>query len=79
MPPRPAPRVPTPSLFEGRTAVQPDEKLKLELAPDELSMRAMDMIAPIGRGQRGLIVAPPRTGKTMLLQKIAKSVLANHP
>jgi transcription termination factor Rho len=42
-------------------------------------MRALDMIAPIGRGQRGLIVAPPRTGKTMLLQKIAKSVLANHP
>ena len=79
MSPRPAPRAPTPSLFEGLTAVQPYEKLKLELAPDELSMRAMDMIAPIGRGQRGLIVAPPRTGKTMLLQKIAKSVLANHP
>src|SRR6185295_10749290 len=52
---------------------------KLELTRDELSMRALDMIAPIGRGQRGLIVAPPRTGKTMLLQKIAKSVLANHP
>ena len=78
MPPRPAAR-PTPSIFEGLTAVQPYEKLKLELTRDELSMRAMDMIAPIGRGQRGLIVASPRTGKTMLLQKIAKSVLANHP
>ena len=79
MPPRPAPRPAPPSLFEGLTAVQPYEKLKLELGPDELSMRALDMIAPIGRGQRGLIVAPPRTGKTILLQKIAKSVLANHP
>jgi transcription termination factor Rho len=79
MPPRPAPRTPTPSLFEGLTAVQPYEKLKLETTPDELSMRALDMIAPIGRGQRGLIVAPPRTGKTILLQKIAKAVLANHP
>src|SRR5262245_17093354 len=79
MPPRPAPRAPTPSLFEGLTAVQPYEKLKLELSPDELSMRAMDLITPIGKGQRGLIVAPPRTGKTMLLQGIAKAVLANHP
>jgi transcription termination factor Rho len=79
MPPRSVPRPPTPSLFEGLTAVQPYEKLKLETAPDELSMRALDMIAPIGRGQRGLIVAPPRTGKTILLQKIAKAVLANHP
>jgi transcription termination factor Rho len=78
MPPRP-PRAPTPSIFEGLTAVHSYEKFKLELTRDELSMRALDMIAPIGRGQRGLIVAPPRTGKTMLLQKIAKSVLANHP
>jgi transcription termination factor Rho len=74
------PRVPPPpSIFEGLTAVQPYERLKLETAPSELSTRAMDMIAPIGRGQRGLIVAPPRTGKTMLLQKIAQAVLANHP
>ena len=79
MPPRHAPRVPSPSIFEGLTAVQPYEKLKLETTRDELSMRALDMIAPIGRGQRGLIVAPPRTGKTILLQKIAKAVLANHP
>ncbi len=79
MPPRPPSRPPTPSIFEGLTAVHSYEKMKLELTRDELSMRALDMIAPIGRGQRGLIVAPPRTGKTMLLQKIAKSVLANHP
>ena len=79
MPPRPPSRPPTPSIFEGLTAVHSYEKFKLELTRDELSMRALDMIAPIGRGQRGLIVAPPRTGKTMLLQKIAKSVLANHP
>jgi transcription termination factor Rho len=67
------------SLFESLTAIQPNERLRLETAPDELSMRVMDMIAPIGRGQRGLIVAPPRTGKTILLQQIAKAVLANHP
>jgi transcription termination factor Rho len=79
MPPRPASRPPAPSLFEGLTAVQPYEKLKLETTPDQLSMRALDMIAPIGRGQRGLIVAPPRTGKTILLQQIAKAVLTNHP
>jgi len=53
--------------------------LTLETAFDELSMRALDLIAPIGKGQRGLIVAQPRTGKTMLLQGIAKAVLANHP
>jgi transcription termination factor Rho len=79
MPPRPPSRPQVPSLFEGLTAVQPYEKLKLETAADQLSMRALDMIAPIGRGQRGLIVAPPRTGKTILLQQIAKAVLANHP
>jgi transcription termination factor Rho len=79
MPPRPPSRSPVPSLFEGLTAVQPYEKLKLETTADQLSMRALDMIAPIGRGQRGLIVAPPRTGKTILLQQIAKAVLANHP
>jgi transcription termination factor Rho len=65
--------------FESLTAVQPYERLKLETTASELSMRAMDLIAPIGRGQRGLIVAQPRTGKTMLLQGIAKAVLANHP
>jgi transcription termination factor Rho len=79
MPPRPPSRPQVPSLFEGLTAVQPYEKLKLETTADQLSMRALDMIAPIGRGQRGLIVASPRTGKTILLQQIAKAVLANHP
>jgi transcription termination factor Rho len=79
MPPRPVSRPSAPSLFESLTAVQPYEKLKLETTADELSMRAMDMITPVGKGQRGLIVAPPRTGKTILLQKIAKAVLANHP
>ncbi len=65
--------------FESLTAVQPYERLRLETTASELSMRAMDLVAPIGRGQRGLIVAQPRTGKTMLLQGIAKAVLANHP
>jgi len=76
-------RVPPPpaatSGFESLTAVNPHERLTLETASDELSMRALDLIAPIGKGQRGLIVAQPRTGKTMLLQGIAKAVLANHP
>jgi transcription termination factor Rho len=65
--------------FESLTAVQPYERLRLETTADELSMRAMDLVTPIGRGQRGLIVAPPRTGKTILLQQIAKAVLVNHP
>ena len=67
------------SLFESLTAIQPNERYKLETTSDELSTRVMDMIAPIGRGQRGLIVAPPRTGKTILLQQIARAVLTNHP
>jgi len=67
------------SLFETLTAVQPDQRLRLETEPGELSMRVLDLFAPIGKGQRGLIVAPPRTGKTTLLQKIAKAVLKNHP
>ena len=67
------------SLFESLTAIQPNERYKLETTSEELSTRVMDMIAPIGRGQRGLIVAPPRTGKTILLQQIARAVLTNHP
>ena len=70
---------PSPSGFESLTAIQPFERLRLETVPSELSMRAMDLITPIGKGQRGLIVAPPRTGKTVLLQQIAKAVLTNHP
>ncbi len=76
-------RVPPPAAatsgFESLTAVNPHERLTLETTAEELSMRAMDLVAPIGKGQRGLIVAQPRTGKTMLLQGIAKAVLANHP
>jgi transcription termination factor Rho len=66
-------------VFENLTPLHPNERLRLETEPGELSMRVMDMIAPIGKGQRGLIVAAPRTGKTVLLQKIANAVLKNHP
>ncbi|HET6418772.1 MAG TPA: transcription termination factor Rho [Geobacteraceae bacterium] len=66
-------------LFDNLTPLYPMEKLKLETAPDNMSMRVMELIAPIGKGQRGLIVAPPRTGKTMLLQNIANSIASNHP
>jgi transcription termination factor Rho len=68
-----------PNPFDALTAVQPTSRLRLETDPAELSTRVMDMISPIGKGQRGLIVAAPRTGKTILLQKIAKAVLQNHP
>ncbi len=78
-PSRMPPPAASPSGFESLTAIQPYERLRLETTPEELSMRAMDLIAPIGKGQRGLIVAPPRTGKTVLLQQIAKAVLTNHP
>ncbi len=65
--------------FENLTPLYPQERLQLETAGDNLSARVMDLMTPIGKGQRGLIVAPPRTGKTMLLQNIANSVTANHP
>ena len=65
--------------FENLTPVFPDERLGLETTADEISMRVMDLATPIGKGQRGLIVAPPRTGKTVLLQKIANSISANNP
>jgi transcription termination factor Rho len=65
--------------FENLTPLYPQEKLTLETASDNLSGRVMDLMTPIGKGQRGLIVAPPRTGKTMLLQSIAQSVAKNHP
>jgi transcription termination factor Rho len=68
-----------PGLFESLTPIQPNVRLKLETDPTELSMRVMDMFSPIGKGQRGLIVAAPRTGKTILIQKIAKAVLKNNP
>ena len=66
-------------LFDNLTPLYPQEKLKLETTPDNMSMRVMELIAPIGKGQRGLIVAPPRTGKTMLIQNIANSIAVNHP
>jgi transcription termination factor Rho len=66
-------------LFDNLTPLYPDEKLKLETAPDNMSMRVMELVSPIGKGQRGLIVAPPRTGKTMLIQNIANSIAENHP
>jgi transcription termination factor Rho len=65
--------------FENLTPLYPQEHLRLETTADNLSGRVMDLMAPIGKGQRGLIVAPPRTGKTMLLQNIAQSITANHP
>ncbi|MBP1751932.1 MAG: transcription termination factor Rho [Geobacteraceae bacterium] len=66
-------------LFDNLTPLYPEEKLKLETTPDNMSTRVMELITPIGKGQRGLIVAPPRTGKTMLLQNIANSIAQNHP
>jgi transcription termination factor Rho len=65
--------------FEDLTPVYPDELLHLENAPDEYAPRIIDLLAPIGKGQRGLIVSPPKAGKTVLLQKIAGAVSANHP
>jgi transcription termination factor Rho len=65
--------------FENLTPLYPQEKLTLETDGDNLSGRVMDLLTPIGKGQRGLIVAPPRTGKTMLLQSIANSITKNHP
>ena len=65
--------------FENLTPLYPQQKLSLETTADNLSARVLDLMTPIGKGQRGLIVAPPRTGKTMLLQTIAHSVEKNHP
>jgi transcription termination factor Rho len=65
--------------FENLTPLYPQERIRLETASDNLSARVMDLMTPIGKGQRGLIVAPPRTGKTMLLQNIAQSITTNHP
>jgi transcription termination factor Rho len=65
--------------FDNLTPLYPRDHLRLETAPENLSGRVMDLLAPIGKGQRGLIVSPPRTGKTMLLQSIANSISQNHP
>jgi transcription termination factor Rho len=66
-------------LFDNLTPIHPRERLKLENPNGEISNRIMDLLIPIGKGQRGLIVAPPRTGKTILMQKIANAITANHP
>ncbi len=65
--------------FENLTPLFPDRRIRLETGAEEISMRVMDIFTPIGFGQRGLIVAPPRTGKTVLLQKVANAISANHP
>ena len=65
--------------FDNLTPLYPNQRLRLEAEPDNLSARVLDLLTPIGKGQRGLIVSPPRTGKTMLLQTIANSVTQNHP
>src|SRR5579862_3215546 len=65
--------------FENLTPLYPQERLRLETRPENLAGRVMDLLTPVGKGQRGLIVAAPRTGKTMLLQSIAQSVSTNHP
>lgn len=67
------------TLFDNLTPLHPTKRLKLESAPGEYSMRIMDLLSPTGKGQRGLIVSPPKTGKTVLLQKIANSISRNHP
>jgi transcription termination factor Rho len=66
-------------LFDNLTPLFPNQRFRLETTSDEISMRIMDLITPLGKGQRGLLVAPPRTGKTVLLQKIANSITKNHP
>jgi transcription termination factor Rho len=67
------------TLFDNLTPLYPEERIILETTPDNMSARVIDLVTPIGKGQRALIVAPPRTGKTMLLQNMANSITANHP
>lgn len=65
--------------FDNLTPLYPDSRLKLEVAPSQYSMRIVDLLCPIGKGQRGLIVSPPKSGKTVLLQEMANSITRNHP
>lgn len=67
------------SNFDNLTPLYPNERLKLEVSPSQNSMRIVDMLSPVGKGQRGLIVSPPKSGKTILLQEIANSITRNHP
>ena len=66
-------------LFDNLTPLYPQERLRLETARENISGRVMDLLTPLGKGQRGLIVSPPRAGKTMLLQQVANSITTNHP
>jgi transcription termination factor Rho len=66
-------------LFDNLTPLYAQKRIKLETVTEEVSMRIMDLICPVGKGQRGLIVSPPKAGKTILLQKMANSITANHP
>lgn len=66
-------------LFDNLTPLYPNKQLKLESTPNEMTTRIVDMMSPLGKGQRALIVAPPKTGKTVLLQKIANAITTNHP
>src|SRR5262249_8823667 len=70
---------PTGTTFEDLTPLHPNRRLVLEADSEEIAMRVVDLVTPIGKGQRGLIVSPPRAGKTVLLQKIALSIRRNHP
>ena len=65
--------------FDNLTPLYPQERIRLETTKENLTGRVLDMLCPVGKGQRGLIVAPPRTGKTMMLQSIANSITTNHP
>ncbi len=67
------------TVFSDLTPLHPEDRLILETTPEELNMRIMDLVTPVGKGQRGLIVAPPRTGKTILLQKLANAISLNNP
>src|SRR5262245_15650493 len=68
-----------PRNFDELTPIDPHERIRLETGKEPLTTRVMDLLTPIGKGQRGLIVAPPRTGKTVLLQHLAQAVAKNHP
>jgi len=76
---QPPQRTRTLPIFEDLTPLHPDQRYVLETTPDQIEMRIVDLVSPIGRGQRGLIVAPPRTGKTVLLQKMAQAISKNYP
>jgi transcription termination factor Rho len=75
----PAERKKTVALFDNLTPVYPLERIEMESNPKEFTMRIMNLLTPIGKGQRGLIVSPPRAGKTVILQKIANAITTNHP